>query len=161
MGMTPPTTSPRWEISDEELKAEFDAADLRGAADPLVAVKARYKARGRSLEVTLRNGIVLSVPVDLIVSLKGAKDADLAKVRIVPAGWALEWPTLDADFTIAAMVQHTMGEEALLRASAAIAGSVKSPAKAVAASRNGLKGGRPKKAARRAAPSGKAGKGTR
>jgi hypothetical protein len=100
----------------------------------------------------LSNGATLLVPVDLIASLRHASDAELADVRVGPAGLGLQWKRLDEDLSIAGLARVVLGREVLLSASGAAGGAARSAAKSRAARANGRKGGRPAKA-----PSGRKG----
>jgi len=99
----------------------------------------------RRIQVTLTNGALLSVPVDLIASLRQAEDKDLAGVSVGVAGVGVRWEGLDEDLSIAGLARMALGGRILLQASGAAGGSVRTAAKAVAARRNGKKGGRPRK----------------
>jgi hypothetical protein len=99
--------------------------------------------------VTLTNGVVLTVPADLIASLRHAADHDLGAVRVGVAGLSLRWEPLDEDLSIAGLAAVAMGRRLLLRASGAAGGSARTAAKARAARENGKKGGRPRRSSAR------------
>ena len=125
--------------------AEYEAANKVGAKmmkrGPIV-VFAAYDAASRTLLMTFANGTALTTPVDNVQGLADADDADLALVEIASLGLGLHWPRLDADVWVPDLLEGVTGTRAWL---AARGGAAKSKAKAVAARRNGLKGGRPKK----------------
>ena len=93
----------------------------------------------------LSNGTTFTVPVDLVPSLRQASDAELADVRLGPAGVGLRWERLDEDLTIAGLARVALGREVLLSASGAVGGAARSAAKSRASRANGRKGGRPRK----------------
>jgi hypothetical protein len=132
-------------LTDREILAQLPAARKRGQADHPRAAAARYDRLHRRIQVTLTNGALLSVPVDLIASLRQAEDKDLAGVSVGVAGVGVRWEGLDEDLSIAGLARMALGGRILLQASGAAGGSVRTAAKAVAARRNGKKGGRPRK----------------
>ena len=63
-------------------------------------------------------------------------------------GFNLNWPTLDVDRYVPALVSGIFGTRAWMAIEfARLAGRTRSPTKAAAARANGAKGGRPRKAA--------------
>ncbi len=112
------------------------------------AVEARYDHETRRLELELVNGCTYAFPVELVEDLQGATDTDLAAVEVDGLGFNLHWPALNVDLYVPAVVSGVFGTKAwMARELARHAGATTSPAKAVAARANGLKGGRPKKLA--------------
>ncbi|HEY5819492.1 MAG TPA: DUF2442 domain-containing protein [Mesorhizobium sp.] len=80
--------------------------------------------------------------------LHGARPADLSEVVVDGMGFNLHWPKLDVDLYVPALVAGIFGiQNWMKRGLARIAGKTNSPAKAAAARANGMKGGRPRKAA--------------
>lgn len=135
-------------VTDSEILAQIPAARRRAVAAEPRAVRVRYDRAGRRFAVTLTNGVVLTVPADLIASLRHAADSDLGTVRVGVAGLSLRWEPLDEDLSIAGLAAVAMGRGLLLRASGSAGGSARTPAKARAARENGKKGGRPRQTAR-------------
>jgi hypothetical protein len=69
-------------------------------------------------------------------------------VEVDGAGFNLHWPSLDVDLYVPALVSGIFGTRAwMTKELARRAGQAKSPAKAAAARRNGVRGGRPRKSA--------------
>jgi len=95
---------------------------------------ARYDRRTGCVRVDLTNGCSFAFPARKAQGLERASDEDLARVEILGLGLGLHWEPLDVDLSIPGLL-------------AAHAGSATSPAKALAARRNGAKGGRPRKSA--------------
>ena len=135
-------------ITDTDVLAQIPAARRRAQRaltnQPHVA-SASYDAPSRLLQVTLTNGAMVVLPVDLIGSLRVASDQDLAQVTVGVAGVGLRWSRLDEDLSIAGLLHLAFGSRNLLRASGAAGGAARSPAKIAAARSNGAKGGRPRK----------------
>lgn len=136
-------------ISNSEILAQIPAAigrAKRARRSEPHASTARYDAEDRVLYIGLTNGSAFSIPVARIPGLNTASDRDLSAVEIGPAGVGLRWRTLDADFSVAGLARLMLGSRTLLSAAGSAGGSARSEAKAQAARRNGLKGGRPKNA---------------
>jgi len=129
---------------DAQIRRAVARAKRRRHAQP-IASAARYDRRRRALVVTLTNGAELSVPIDIVPALCGATDAQLSTIRVGPEGLYVIWDPLNIDVGVAALAQAALGRNTLLRAAGAAGGSTSTTAKAVAARRNGLKGGRPRK----------------
>ncbi len=108
------------------------------------AKAARYDVRKNVVVVELQNGSSFAFPPAMAQGLAGASTSDLSMIEITPMGTGLHWPRLDADLTVSGLLTGIFGGRTWMRAHAARAGSVRSPAKAAAARANGAKGGRPK-----------------
>lgn len=128
--------------------AQVQAAQARGQveqANALRALSARYDARKKCIVIDLANGSSFSFPPHLAQGLSQARPAELANIEISPQGVGLHWPLLDADLTVDGLLAGLFGSRSWMRQHAAMAGRVKSSAKAQAAKANGTKGGRPRK----------------
>ena len=109
---------------------------------------ARYDRRTGCVRVDLTNGCSFAFPARKAQGLERASDEDLARVEILGLGLGLHWEPLDVDLSIPGLLAGLFGTKAFMdRQRAAHAGSATSPAKALAARRNGAKGGRPRKSA--------------
>jgi hypothetical protein len=129
----------------DDILIQIPAARRRARAIPR-AVAARYDGRTRTITVMMASGAALTVPVAALPGLRGASGSQLSAVGLDPAGWGVGWDDLDVHYSVTGLAELVVGRAALVRAAAAAAGSVRSPAKARAARRNGRKGGRPRKA---------------
>ena len=130
---------------------EFEAAEARGRkmleTEPRAA-SARYDRKTGRVIINLVNGCTYSFPVQLVQDLQGASHEDLANIAVEGVGFNLHWPTLDADLYVPTLVAGIFGtRDWMTKELARRAGQATSPAKAAAARANGLKGGRPRKAA--------------
>jgi hypothetical protein len=134
-------------LTDSDILAQLPAARRRAAGGEPRAERVRYDRVARRFEVTLTNGVVLTVPAELIASLRHAAERDLGAVQVGVAGLSLRWEPLDVDLSIAGLAAVAMGRRLLLRASGAAGGSARTAAKARAARENGKKGGRPRRSA--------------
>jgi hypothetical protein len=94
----------------------------------------------------LRNRHLFGVPIEHLPEIKRARSEELAAVEVIGAGNILHWESLDADYSIPALVVRGIGMPAVASEMARRGGRATSRAKAVAAGANGKKGGRPRKA---------------
>ncbi|HKQ05761.1 MAG TPA: DUF2442 domain-containing protein [Blastocatellia bacterium] len=130
---------------DLEFKRAVRAAKESDAAEPRAAA-ARYDRKTNRIVVDLRNGASFMFPPEKAQGLAGASAADLAKVVVTLSGSGLRWPTLDADFSLPALMLGIFGSKSWMAEVGRRGGRVTSKAKAATARANGRKGGRPKKA---------------
>jgi len=120
--------------------------------DDLRAVSAEYKA-GRDLDMLilkLNDGSRHLIPRENIEGLQNATRAQIAHVEIIGHGTGIQWPELDLDLYVPALLQSVYGSKRWMAQLGRRGGMVKSPAKSQAARANGLKGGRPRLAAAQA-----------
>lgn len=101
------------------------------------AVAARYDARRKRLIVELDTGVEFSFPPVNAFGLGAASDAELRDVIVDGAGSTLSLPRLNADFSIARLLEGFLGPLDWSRREA----------RANASRQNGKLGGRPRKLA--------------
>lgn len=75
------------------------------------AVGARYDRRRGRIVVRLNTGLELAFPARLAEGLAGASPEALAVIEISPSGLGLHWPALDADLSVAGLLQGRLGSE--------------------------------------------------
>jgi len=130
-----------------ELKKSFDKTNrtAREAArtEPR-AVDARYLPGSRHLRVRLTNGASLSLPVSIIPELRNAAQVQLAGIEILPGGDGLHWEALDFTISVPGLVASLFGRSVWMSELGRLGGARSTLAKAEAARRNGLRGGRPR-----------------
>ncbi len=153
-------------MSEAEFDRQVAAATKRGRdavrTEPQAAA-VKYDARRKAAVISLTNGCLLTIPVRLLEGLAGATTKQLANVVTLGEGIAIEWPALDQQFAVAALLNGVFGfpqwmkqlasesrrsvaaSKQARRGSAAV-----SDAKSNAARSNGAKGGRAKKPAKAA-----------
>jgi len=129
------------------LRAQFAAARRRGALARRTEPHGRavrYLRASRQLVIDLINGTQLRLPIARVPGTGQMTEAELSDVTLTPGGMLVLWPRVDLDLSVHALAILALGERTVLRASASVAGSTRSPAKAAAARENGKKGGRPR-----------------
>ncbi len=132
------------------LRAQFAEARRRGALARRTEPHGRavrFLRSTRQLVIDLVNGTQLRLPIARVPGTAGLTEAEVRDVTLSPGGMLVVWPRVDLDLTVHALAILALGEKTVMRASAAVAGSTKSPAKAAASRLNGQKGGRPRKTA--------------
>ena len=122
-------------------------AEARGramrAAEPR-AQSATYDAATGRVTVELTNECSFTFPARKVQGLHQASDYVLAAVEVLPLGLGLHPETLDVDASVPGLLAGLFGTRAWMDRQRAAHGSARSPAKAAAARRNGVKGGRPR-----------------
>ena len=131
----------------KELRASFAKASRAGrqaAKTEPRATSATYRAKDGALHVALTNGARFIIPVKLIPELQKAPVRDIRKVEVLGRGSGLHWETLDVDISVPRLVASVFEGPTWLAELGRIGGQRSSAAKAVAARKNGRKGGRPR-----------------
>jgi hypothetical protein len=90
--------------------------------------------------VELRTGFTVGFSPARIAGLERASTAQLSAVRISPSGDGLHWDKLDVHVSLTGLMADALN---LREWAPRLMGQLRSRAKARAARRNGLKGGRP------------------
>lgn len=119
----------------------------RPRATPIRALGARYDAASQRVELELTNGYVVGVPVRQLTEIASAPATQLAGVEVIGAGNVLHWESLDADYSVPAILAEGIGRHVAMRLMAGAGGRARSKAKVAAARVNGRKGGRPRRRA--------------
>lgn len=146
MAKTNPTDN-KWTYTQAELDQQFNEATKRANEADLTqprAKKASYDPATNEITIFLTNDCKFSFPTHVICELRNASPADIGDLEITPRGTALRWKKLNADYSVMGLITNIFGTKSWMASLGRQGGSVKSPAKAVAARANGQKGGRPK-----------------
>jgi hypothetical protein len=91
--------------------------------------------------VILPGGFAFGFPPGAVEGLQSATAQELSQVRISPSGDGLHWDSLDVDVSLTGLMMRALN---LREWAPRILGQIRSEAKARAARKNGLKGGRPR-----------------
>jgi hypothetical protein len=129
------------EPTDVQIEAARERGRIAQQSEPR-AVSARYDAKTKRIVVELTSGATFAFPPALVEGLAAATPDQLADIEVSPIGYGLHWPQLDEDYSVPGLMSGIFGTAKWM---AARAGRASSPAKAAAARRNGVKGGRPRK----------------
>ena len=130
-----------------ELKRNLDKANRAGQVAARLeprAVEAKYLAASRHLRVRLANGAILSLPVGAVPDLRAATRAQLSDIEILPGGDGLHWEALDFTVSMPGLVASLFSPSTWMSELGRLGGTRSTLAKASAARRNGLRGGRPR-----------------
>jgi len=136
-------------MSEHWSDAQAAAAIARGRrmlSEAPRAAAARYDRTSGMIVVDLTNGCTFAFPARRVEELEQAAESEIAEVEVAGAGFALHWPSRDADLSLNGLMSGIFGTRRWMSELARRAGSATSPAKAAAARANGAKGGRPRKA---------------
>ncbi len=131
-------------VDDQYLEATRVGSARKEKGD--LARTASYDAGSKRLQIELRSGIGLSIPVAKVQGLADAPADIVGTVRVDGGGYSLHWPTLDFDLSVPDLVAGCFGSRAWMSALGKQGGAVTTEAKRRAARENGKKGGRPPKA---------------
>lgn len=133
-------------ISDKEFERQYREATKRGEEslkhDPR-AVAAIYK--DGMVTVKLLSGWSFSFDPRRYRFLANATDEELADVKPLGFGFALEWETLDQHLGVGSLILDLIGEKYLATEQGRRNGSATTEKKKAASRTNGKLGGRPKK----------------
>lgn len=139
-------------LTEAEISAQIDAADLKPPSDEPQATSVCFHRDTRRYTMHLSNGTDISFDAVALGELQAASLEDLAAVELSPSGSLISWPTLDVDVSVDGLVMDLLGSPAWRRALRRHLNRemarTRSDARTRAARENGKKGGRPRKAAR-------------
>jgi len=96
--------------------------------------------------VHLRSGFTFGFPPERIPGLERVSNRQLSNVRISSSGDGLHWDDVDVDASLTGLIAEALN---LQEWAPRIMGQIRSEAKAKAARKNGLKGGRPRGSTKR------------
>lgn len=137
----------KWKpMTDEEFERQLVTANKAGEdAGEHAAAMVAYDRTSNRIVVDLKHGVTVLLTPDEIEELKGATPEQLAHVRLLPGGLALEWENLDVDISVPGLLVDLLGIRLLLGEVGKRGKGKSSAAKAASSRANGAKGGRPRK----------------
>jgi hypothetical protein len=114
--------------------------------DPLDVIVARYDRRADTIDLTLRQGVIVRLPRLRVRELARAEPADLAKIEIQPGGDGISFRKINVDIYVPGLLADELGA-LFAKAMGRRSRGRTSEKKAASSRENGRKGGRPKKSA--------------
>lgn len=129
------------DVTDADLARAKRRWEAERAERP-VAVSVRFDAASERFVVDFTNGACFIFPARALEGLEDATAAQLAEVELL-GETGLHWESLDADYSIAGLMNGIFGTRAFMEAQRR-GGQSRSAAKIAASRANGAKGGRPK-----------------
>ncbi len=94
-----------------KMLAQANRAGARAARIEPRAVNTLYVAREAAIRVELKNGVVISIPVQFIPELKGATAHQMREVEVLGAGGTLHWESLDLDYGVPNLISSLFNPE--------------------------------------------------
>src|ERR1035437_6300720 len=136
----------KWEFSKEDFLRDLREATKRGEESLSREPRAESATfDGELVIIRLSNGSIFGFLPGQIKELQNASSEEISRVTVNSLGTALHWDELDAHYTISGLLNGVFGTKAWMQELGRRGGSRTSAAKADAASRNGEKGGRPRR----------------
>jgi len=106
--------SGKFKIDDAEFERQFIEATKRGEQalkEEPRAVAVRYDRKQKRVIIDLVNGATYIFPPALAQGLSEATDEEIADVKILGRGFALEWTKLDVHFSIQGLLSGVFGNK--------------------------------------------------
>jgi hypothetical protein len=95
-------------------KEEYEKAKKAGELEKQTSHRARsvrYDKKNKRVVIELLNGCTFMFPPDLAQVLCDASDEELSDVSVMPQGFALEWPKIDAHFSVDGLIKGVFGNQ--------------------------------------------------
>jgi hypothetical protein len=135
----------RVKVTEAQLDAAIAQSARKENLDKTV-VRANYDQGRDRLLLELSDGIEIAIPRRRLQGLTEATPDVIARVEVLDGGNSLHWPGIDVDHYVPGLLDGVFGTRDWMARLGRRGGSKQTAAKAAAARRNGLKGGRPRKA---------------
>lgn len=100
------------EMEEDEDEQDTDVEEsevLESSVREAQAVAVRYDGASGELALTLRGGVRLLVPIELLQGVAGAPPELIERVELLGGGSALHWEELDADLLVQGIVAGSFG----------------------------------------------------
>jgi len=131
--------------TDTEIEAALERAK-RHDNDP-VAQAVEHIPDLNLLIVRLSNGRRLVLPIEDLQGLGKATQKQIQNYELLGRGTGISFPDLDVDLYVPALIEGVYGNRRWMAQLGKKGGKAKTEAKRLAAKANGVKGGRPRRAA--------------
>jgi hypothetical protein len=132
-------------VTMDEFKAATERYEQRRLEEPHI-VKAKYDAKLGRVILELSSGAWFAFRPQDAQGLGEATVTQLRKIEVLPGDFAIDFPLLDVQFDIGALLHGRFGSKKwMAQRMGAAGGSVRSKAKTTAARAVGKLGGRPRK----------------
>jgi len=131
--------------TDAEIEAALESAKLHDHEPRALA--AEHIPDLRLLIVSLSNGRRLVLPIEDLQGLGNATHKQIQNYELLGHETGISFPDLDVDLYVPALIEGVYGNRRWMAQLGRKGGSAKSEAKRRAAKTNGVKGGRPARAA--------------
>lgn len=133
--------------TDAEIDRAIELASRLRDGPRVTKVQYRPGAGLDLLILTLSDGHRHVIPRENLQGLESATREQVAQVEILGNGTGLHWPALNVDHYVPSLLRHVYGNKSWMAEIGRSGGSAKTVAKKRASRENGLKGGRPRRAA--------------
>ena len=103
-----------FEINEAEFERQSIEAKKRGdkaLREEPRAVSVRYDKKQKRMIINLNSGATFIFPPRLAQGLNDATDKELADVKVLGHGFAIEWTTLDVHFSIKGLLAGIYGNK--------------------------------------------------
>lgn len=136
----PPTT-------EDELQRAIEAGHRRRVSERRAA-RVRYDADRDAVEIELTDGAGVRLPRAMIEEFRQVSPADLAELRVSPAGYGIVLDKHDINISVHGLVVALATAGDMAASLGKLGDAARSAAKRASARANGAKGGRPRKVSR-------------
>ena len=102
-------------MTEEEFERQYRAAQRRGRrslTNTPRAQAAHYDPTSQRIVIEFLNRSTFTFPVELVQGLRQASTEDLAEIRLLAQGLALDWPRLYVQLSIAGLLAGQFGTKA-------------------------------------------------
>jgi hypothetical protein len=130
--------------TDDELRRAIEAGRHRRATERRAA-SVRYDPDRDAIEIELTDGAAVRLPRAMVEEFRAVPPAEMAKLRVSPAGYGIKLDARDIDISVHALVAALASPGDAAASLGKLGGAARSEAKRVSARANGAKGGRPRK----------------
>ena len=81
----------------------------------LHATSVNFDAAQRRVILELTSGYMIGIPITQFPEIQHASDAELAKGEVLGGGAQLHWESLDADYSVPALIHSAVGAKSIAR----------------------------------------------